>query len=146
MKKIQSLLMTLLSVILFTTCVYDHIPVHTKGTLIDHKTKLPIEGAVIKDSISGNRVLTDNNGYFEIKGIMPKQIIQISNKGYKPFCLEITLEYDKEHRKFKTFKLFDEIDWIENESYNDKQNSEKVNSNTFTVVDGGDLIVELEKK
>lgn len=138
--------MTLLSVILFTSCVYDHIPVHTKGTVIDHITKLPIEGVIVKDSISGNRILTDNNGFFDINGIEPKQIIQISKNGYKPFCLEIAHEYDKKHKQFKTFKLFDESDWIENENYNDKNNSEKVNSNNFTVVDGVNLIVELERE
>ena len=138
--------MTLLSVILFTTCVYEHIPVHTKGTVIDHITKLPIEGVIVKDSISGYRVFTNDNGFFDINGILPNQIIQISKKGYKPFCLAIAVEYDKEHRKFKTFKIIDESDWIENDSYNDKQNDEKVNSNNFTVVDGVNLIVELEKE
>lgn len=138
--------MALLSVFLFTTCVYDHIPVHTYGTVIDHITKLPIEGVVVKDSISGYRVFTDDNGYFDINGIMSEQIIQISSKGYKPFCLVIALEYDKEHRKFKTFKIIDEGDWTENERSNYRQNDEKVNSNNFTVIDGVNLIVELEKE
>ena len=139
MKKLTTLSILFLIVICFDACVLDHINKYTSGRLIDHQTKLPLEGVIIKDSKSGYSATTDSSGRFNLIGIKPTQIIEIKKAGYKPFNLEITLKYEGEHEKFKVFKLTNERFW-------DKNGYKELNSNNYRIINGDSLIIELQKE
>jgi hypothetical protein len=118
----------------------DRIPKSTNGTVIDYDTKLPLEGAFVRDSESGDFIITDKSGRFCITGIMPVQKIEITKKEYNPFSLEIKINYKNNKEMFKSYKLIDERNWIENENkYNE------FNSNSFSIINGDSLIIELEQ-
>ncbi len=118
----------------------DRTPHQTIGVIVDGESKIPLDSVLVKDSRSGNSVITDTDGRFRLKYFESPQILEIGRKGYKPFSLEIKVEYDEKHVKHESLKLRDE------RTFNEKTNEEtEVNSNSLTLINGDSLVVELKR-
>jgi hypothetical protein len=66
-----------------------------KGRVIDKMTKEPLELAVVMDIQTSNNALTDKEGRFVLKNMMPADSIHISFIGYSP----LTISGDSLHKK-----------------------------------------------
>lgn len=59
------------------------------GTLIDHQTKSPIPGAVVQETGTENKVLTDNNGKFALQVTTKDAVLVVSYFGYEKMDIPI---------------------------------------------------------
>ncbi len=74
------------------------------GRIFDFKSKNPVEGADIYEQKSGNRTLSDENGYFEIE-VSDEEIfvISISRRGYSSVKKQIETGHDQ--KEIQSFYL-----------------------------------------
>jgi len=93
-----------LSIFLSVFAIYGFASLPVKGYISD-TNKAPVVGAYVKWENSGNVVVTDENGYFEIAGVDGEHMLLIKYIGFKDKTvhvhnpqeiLKITLEEDNE--------------------------------------------------
>jgi len=117
----------------------DHIPEHIMGKVIDYDTKLPIDFAFIKDSESGSYNFTNKSGQFDLKCHEPKQNIEVTKEGYKPFSIKILMKLDDNKRNIKFLNSDEQV------TTNSESNLIIANSNSSCFMKGDSLVIELVK-
>jgi CarboxypepD_reg-like domain/TonB-dependent Receptor Plug Domain len=73
-----------------------------RGKVIDHTTKEPLEAAVVRNERTASNVLTDNQGSFVLKNVLPSDSVVVSLIGYtteKLICNTVDRESNIELKK-----------------------------------------------